>query len=191
MGLKAHQNKEAGVKEDAGGDNVEVNDGHVEKDSEEPDDVGLQVIADNTNEEALEVDVEVDVREELEGELPDIPEHGNGPEISIEGEPVAKNVEKQKKTKPRSKKKADKQPTRPTSKRMRTRPLKFMDSGEVEEEEEEERVPKRQRSITSQIKSQLERFHEENETVPILIEQLKNKASFLAGFEKIFSSPMD
>ena len=59
-----------------------------------------------------------------------------------------------------------------------------MDAGE--EEEEEERAPKRQRSITSQVKSQLERFREENETVPILIEQQKNKASFLAGFEEIF-----
>ena len=56
-----------------------------------------------------------------------------------------------------------------------------MDAGE-----EEERAPKRQRPITSQVKSQLERFQEENETVPILIEQQKNKASFLAGFEEIF-----
>ena len=65
-----------------------------------------------------------------------------------------------------------------------------MDAGE-EEEEEEERAPKRQRSITSQVKSQLERFREENETVPILIKQQKNKVSFLAGFEEIFSSSMD
>ena len=58
--------------------------------------------------------------------------------------------------------------------------------------EEEERAPKKQRPIqTSQVKSQLERFQEENETVPILIQQQKNKASFLAGFKAIFSSLMD
>ena len=57
--------------------------------------------------------------------------------------------------------------------------------------EEEERAPKRQRPITSQVKSQLERFQEDNETVQILIQQQKNKASFLAGFEAIFSPSMD
>ena len=59
------------------------------------------------------------------------------------------------------------------------------------EEEEEERALKRPRPITSQVKSQLERFQEDNETVPILIQQQENKASFLAGFEAIFSSSMD
>ena len=106
-------------------------------------------------------------REESEGgdELPDIPEHGNGQEeIFIEGEPVTKSVEKQSKTKARSnKKKVDKQPTRPASRRKITRPKKFMDAGEADEEnDEEERAPKRQRPITSQVKSQFERFQEEN-----------------------------
>ena len=62
---------------------------------------------------------------------------------------------------------------------------------EAEEEEEEERAPKRVKSITSHVKTQLQRFREETETVPILIQQQKNKASFLAGFEQIFSSEMD
>ena len=86
MGLKAHQNKEAGVEEDSG-DNVE-------EESEEQDGGGHQVIPENEigDEAHLEEDG-LDVREESEGgdELPDIPEHGNGQEeIFIEGEPVTK-----------------------------------------------------------------------------------------------------
>ena len=82
--------------------------------------------------------------------------------------------------------KANKQPIRAKSKRKITKPKRFMDAGEYEEgEEEEDRAPKRTRTITSHVKSQLERFREENETVPILIQ--KNKATFLAAFEEIFS----
>ena len=69
MGLKAHQNKEAGVEEDSG-DNIE-------EESEEQDGGGRQVIPEYEIEDEAHLDEDgLDVREESEGgdELPDIPE---------------------------------------------------------------------------------------------------------------------
>ena len=111
----------------------------------------------------------------------------------MEGEPVTQNVRKSSLNKKKTGLKVNKQPTRATSKRKITKPKRFMDAGEDEEEEEEEevRAAKRVKSITSHVKTQLQRFREETETVPILIQQQKNKASFLAGFQQIFSSEMD
>ena len=80
----------------------------------------------------------------------------------MEGEPVTQNVRKSSLNKKKTGLKVNKQPTRATSKRKITRPKRFMDAGEdegEEEEEEERAAKKRVKSITSHVKTQLQRFH--------------------------------
>ena len=167
VGLKHERNKEAATEEF-----VEEEDGEVEEGE----------VVEGVQEEIYQREVSEDQTDEdpVEDELP---------EIHLEGEPVTQNVRKSSLNKKKTSLKVDKQPTRATSKRTIRKPKRFMDA--AEEEEEEERAPKRVKSITSHVKTQLQRFQEENETVPILIQQQKNKASFLADFEEIFSSSMD
>ena len=78
---------------------------------------------------------------------------------------------------------------RSPGKRKIFRPSKFKDYEDDEGDDDEEARPsKRAKSITSQVKTQMERFQHENETIPILIQQRKNKQGLLDEFGKIFPS---
>ena len=70
---------------------------------------------------------------------------------------------------------------RPAGKRRIVLPRKYMDM------DEDEIAPKKIRPVTAHVQSQMERYRQEDETVPILIQQRRNKEDFLEGLQKVFS----
>ena len=113
-------------------------------------------------------------------ELPEIAQHE---EVLLEGEALTQNVANQPENNKKMGKKTKKATTsiRPAGKRRIVLPRKYMDM------DEDEIAPKKIRPVTAHVQSQMERYRQEDETVPILIQQRKNKEDFLEGLQKVFS----